>query len=94
MVVLELDLFVIARHRENFIEHRLQAHAFTLFRADFRLEKIVVRVHLYFNQVGWSYDFLDIAEVDAAVHFIGHRLCRGFVGSGRSPGDSWAHQFG
>ena len=80
VAVLEHDFFVVARNGEDFVEHRLQADVLTFSGAELRLEELVIRVHLNFNQVGRRNDFLDSAEVDAAVRFVRHRLCRGLSG--------------
>ena len=86
VAILEHDFFIVAGNGEDFVEHRLQADVLTLTRADFRLQELVIRVHLNLDQVGRRDDFLDVAEVDAAVRFIRHRLCRGLSGPVRNRG--------
>ena len=86
VAILEHDFFIVARDGEDLVEHRLQTDVLTFARADFRLQELVIRVHLNLNQVGRRDDFLDVAEVDAAVRFVRHRLCRGLSGPVRDRG--------
>ena len=72
VVIIENHLFVVTLDRENFIEHGLQADVLPFLRTDFRLEKLVVRIHLHLDEVWWGNDLLDLAEVNALFRFARH----------------------
>ena len=72
VVILEHDLFVVTLDRENFIKDGLQADVLPFLRADFRLKKLMVRIHLNLDQIRWGNDLFDLAEVNALFCFVRH----------------------
>ena len=72
VVILENHFFVVTFDREDFVEHGFQANVLTFLRADFRLKKFMVRIHLHLDQVWWGNDLLDLAEVYALFRFARH----------------------